>query len=432
MKYKNIDQYVEYLQSIKRLEPTLSLNRIKYFLSCLDNPQKKLAGIHITGTNGKGSVASFCQSILTQAGFKVGLFTSPHLVSYSELFRIGYKNISEEKLAEYLTKIQANVKKVIKTKKDPPTWFELLTFLAILYFLDQRVDFAIFEVGLGSRFDATNILDFDVQVVTNVALDHQKHLGKTISQIAKEKATIIKEKSKVITGARGVALKIIKEQCQKKKAKLFQLGSEIKTKLKKIDWQKTICHIKTPKYDLKNIQLSLSGPHQVTNAALALTACEMFLLSQGLPLPKVKAIRTAFKKTIWPGRFQTISQHPKIIIDSAHNPDGIKTLCQTFKLISKDKAIVLFAAKKGKKVKEMIKKLNQIASKIIFVDLPKLEKMYRASTLKKYFPGRKTSQAKSFNLAFQKARALAQKEKRACLICGSIYFLGEVMKSLRI
>ena len=372
----------------------LNLDRIKKLLEKLDNPEKKLKGVHVAGTNGKGSTCAMLQSILTQAGYKAGMFTSPHIFNLCERFRIGYKDISEKKLVKYLERVKPYIKQVKKEINDSPTWFEILTCIAILYFNDEKVDLAIFEVGLGGRLDATNVLDLGICAITDISIDHQDYLGNTIAKIAEEKAGIVKSGSKVLTSNQGQALRVIEKICAKKKVKLYKT-------------------IKTDKY-----KLNLLGDHQKRNAALVLGVAKE-LGKKGFKINE-QDLKKGFTNTKWPARFNiqySIFNIP-VIIDCSHNPAGFKSLIKTFKEQKFKKAIVLFSAKKSKDVRANLKILKPIVEQIIFSSLS-LDFMYKPSTLRKYFS--KGLVINNTNLAIKKAKKLAHKYRMPIIICGSIY-----------
>lgn len=375
----------------------LSLDRIEKLLEELGNPQNKLKGVHVAGTNGKGSTCAMLQSILTQSGYKVGMFTSPHISSLCERFRIGYKDISEKKLVKYFERIKPYAEQVKKEINDSPTWFEILTCIAILYFVDEGVDVAIFEVGLGGRLDATNVLDLGICAITDISIDHQDYLGNTISKIAKEKAGIIKSNSVVITSNRGIALKVIKKACKQNSAKLL-ITSEINSR-----------------YELK-----LLGKHQRRNAGIVLAVAKELIKKYKILEHDIKQ---GLIKTKWPARFELFvtSHQLPVIIDGAHNPAGIKSLVQTFKQQGYKKAIVLFSAKQSKDVRSNLKTLRPIIEQVIFPELP-LDFIYKSSTLKRYFgKGLILNNADS---AIKKARILARENDLPILICGSIYAIS--------
>ena len=234
---------LDYLYNLERFGIKLGLEAITELLGLLDNPQKKFKSVHIAGTNGKGSVSAYLAAILQEASYKVGWYTSPHLIKFNERIRVDGKAIENRELVRLTELIKEKVEGKIQ-----PTFFEFTTALAFLYFAEQKVDFAVVEVGMGGRLDATNVLNPEVAVITNISFDHQKHLGNTLEKIAGEKAGIIKENGKVVVGKRDIGLvKLFKEKCEEKKSTLFLAGKE---------------QIETP----------LLGRHQQENANTAITS----------------------------------------------------------------------------------------------------------------------------------------------------------------
>lgn len=429
MKHINIEKHLESLEKMPCKGEVLTLDRIRLLLQKLGNPEKKLKGIHIAGTNGKGSVSSMLQGILTSSGHKVGLFTSPHLMSYTERFRIGYKDISEKELLCYIKKVKRVIDGIKKENGNPPTVFEALTVIGILYFADQNVEFAIFETGLGGRGDATNILDLGIEIITNVSLEHTEILGSTKMEILKEKAEIIKENSSVITACTGKRLQdYIKNKCKERNADLQIVGRDIKTRFIKMDWNGVYFDVMAGTSGTKDLHLKLLGKHQIDNAACVIGAVNI-LNKKGYKISN-ENIRDGLKNVLWKARFQTVSKEPIIIVDSAHNPAGIKSLTSTYKCLTGKKAIVLFNVKKNKDSMQMLKNLNGIASEIIFVDMPEVDIIYRARSLRRKYKNKKYSTSKSFNIAMNRAIEAADKSKGPIIICGSIYFVGKILNKL--
>lgn len=325
----------QYLQSLQKFGINLGLERINYLLDKLGNPHQKFQSIHIAGTNGKGSTAAMIASILKEAGYKVGLYTSPHIFDYTERIKIRGKDITKKELATAL----GEVKKASFGMKSKPTIFEVLTAAAFLYFARKKVEIAVVEVGLGGRLDATNVITPLVNVITNIDYEHTEVLGKTLAKIAGEKAATIKPGVPVVTAERKPrVLKVIKKAVKNSDSLLVQVQG----------------------YDSANIP-NLIGRHQKLNAACAVTAIRMAQIK----VTRAQ-IRKGLKKAQWPGRFQIVSRKPLIIMDGAHNPAGSKVLRETIhKLYPKKKYTVIFGCQKTKDYKVMLKELKPITSKLI-------------------------------------------------------------------
>jgi dihydrofolate synthase/folylpolyglutamate synthase len=364
--------------SIERKKKKFNLNKLNKFLDKTNHPEKQLKAIHIAGTNGKGSVCAMMNSVLTEAGYKVGMFTSPHLVKINERFRINNKLISNKELA----KLTKKVNQLQKQLKIDLSFFETLTVIAYLYFKEKNPDYVILETGLGGRLDATNTCNPILTIITNISLEHTDVLGNTIQQIAKEKAGIIKKNIPVITNATKQPLKIIKQIAKKKNSKVIKAKNHVKTNLK--------------------------GIFQLENAKIASTALKQ------LKIP-TKYIKKGLNKVIWPGRFD-VKQN--IILDGAHNPAGIKALMKSINF----KPTIIFGAMQDKNIKEMAKFLKY--KKIILTKI-NIAKATSPKKMKKYFK----EPILTNNL--KQAIKQAKKYNNQILITGSIYLVGEACSLLR-
>ena len=297
------------MYGLQRFGIKLGLSTIRKILSGMGNPQDTYNCIHVAGTNGKGSVASSLASILNQAGYKTGLYTSPHLVHFNERIQINNRPISNSNVvASY------NAIKNAHHGEREPTFFEFATVMAFFEFARQKVDWAVIETGMGGRLDATNIIRPRVSIITNISLEHRDYLGDTLKQISGEKAGIIKSRTPVVTGIRQKkAFAVIENKAAEKSAPLFCLGKDFKVRRSasgtfsyhgiEANWQ--------------GLQTGLAGSHQVDNAALVLAACEILIQNGGkLSLNNIKA---GLLKNRWPGRLEIVSTEPQIILDGAHN-----------------------------------------------------------------------------------------------------------------
>ncbi len=277
--------------------------------------------IHIAGTNGKGSVAAMLSAMLSRAGYPVGLFTSPHLVSFTERFRLGDEDISEDRLLALINEVRAAV-----DDAEPPTFFEFATAMAFLYFLQSGAAPIILETGMGGRLDATNIVQPLVAVITNISRDHQEHLGQGLLAIAGEKAGIIKPGAPLVTYARQKqVLQLFRSRCREAGAPLYQGGIDFKARGKSggsFDYFGLQHHI-------PGLHLSLRGRHQYGNAAVALAVVEL-LHQNGFPVPEA-AIREGLMTSRWPGRLEVVQQDPRVMLDGAHNPAAALVLAQNLK-----------------------------------------------------------------------------------------------------
>ncbi len=295
---------IEYLFDIRLFGQKLGLETMRYLLERMGNPQDSLRFIHIAGTNGKGSVAAMCHAVLAAAGYKTGLYTSPHLVSFCERFQIDGRPIAEADVVRLVERLRPVLDEVASHPEfRQPTFFEAVTAIALQYFREQGVEMVVWETGLGGRLDATNVVTPVVSVITNIAFDHMQYLGETLAQIAAEKSGIIKPHVPVVTATTDAnALAVIRGQAALLQSPVTVVGADTA--------------FATP----------LLGRHQVVNCATAVTA----LKATGLPISEV-AMREGLARTHWPGRFQVVAGQPPVVLDGAHNADAAAHLTVTLR-----------------------------------------------------------------------------------------------------
>ncbi|MEK7479241.1 MAG: folylpolyglutamate synthase/dihydrofolate synthase family protein [Patescibacteria group bacterium] len=432
-KYKNSVRYLESLIPGKESkERVYELDRIRRLLDLIGNPESSFKSIHIGGTSGKGSTAYMAAAILKEAGYKVGLHISPHLERINERMQIDERPIGDIEFAKFVNLLKPYVKKVEKEGLGMPTYFEVLVALSFQYFKRKKVDIAVVEVGLGGALDATNVLNPEVAVITNVDLDHTEILGNTVERIVRDKAGIIKEGIEVVTAARQKSvLEIIKKRCKGKHAQLTIIG-------------------RNPKVP----PLRPLGEHQKINAACAVAAIAK-LQNCKLQIKK-SAVRKALAKVEIPGRLeivnlqsaclpvrQAICNHP-IILDGAHNPAKMKSLVAALKnLFPKKKFVFLFAAKKGKDAEAMLRLLAPLAEKFYFTrfqtttDFGKNQSVSPqelARTIKRLRPSQPLEICKTPEQALHMAIANLQTYKLINLqlvVTGSLYLVGEVRSIIK-
>ena len=357
---------LDYIYNLNKYGIKLGLKNISYLLFLLGNPHKKLNIIHISGTNGKGSTAAIISSIIQSDGFKVGLYTSPHLVDFTERMKINFQSISERKICELLERIKPYIKEVDHTSGyNHPTFFEVITTMAFLYFFEEKVDFLVLEVGLGGRLDATNVCEPLISVITHIDYDHMDKLGNSIKEIAGEKGGIIKSGGIVITSNQyDEAYDEIKKITCEKNSLIFGIGKEINYKIMKSDVKGNIFNLKGIYNDYKNLYIPLLGKYQVDNAATAVTAIEALRI-RGLNISK-RAILEGLEKVKWEGRLEIIQYDPLLILDGAHNPNGVKKVRQALEeVFSYHRLILVLAIFSDKDYKKMIRVISPIADLII-------------------------------------------------------------------
>lgn len=422
----NYQQSQDYINSLATFGIQLGLDNISSLLTKIGNPHQKLKLIiHVTGTNGKGSTVAFLNSILSEAGFKVGVYTSPHLLSFTERIALNHKLISEEEVAQGLTFIKKSIPRGINL-----TYFEVATALAFHYFSQNEVDITILEVGLGGRLDATNVINSQIAVITNIDYEHTEWLGNTLAKIAYEKAGIIKENSMVVTGAAfKEALLVIEEVAKEKNSSLSVLGRDIKYQ---IDHGKF--SVRGDGFKYQDLEISLLGRHQVVNAALAISVVEL-LKKKGINV-SLEELGKGLKKANWPGRAQILSKNPTILLDGAHNPSAANSLRLLLEDgYSRKPKIIILGILKDKDIKEIIKELFKKVDDTIIVVLcePNCSRALLTEEIKKevlkYLKEDKVKEIKKIKEAIEYAKEIATKDHLIC-VTGSLYTVAEALEYL--
>jgi dihydrofolate synthase/folylpolyglutamate synthase len=352
---------IKWVYSFDKYGSKLELDRITIMMKRLGNPEKQLKIIHVTGTNGKGSVCQFVGSILHQAGYKTGVYISPHLERFSERMTINGQEILNEDIDGVVAVVQPVVDAMID-EGNPPTFFEIVTAMAFVYFTQQQVDFAVVEVGLGGRFDATNIVLPMVSVITNISLEHRQQLGENVESIAFEKAGIIKKQVPVITAAEGKAREVISRVAREHHAPL--------TVIEQTSWQRLSASLENQEFlvhgFLKDYQLStgLLGRYQGENIALAVAVVE-HLQMLGVFVAD-RDIGNGITHTLNPGRMEIISENPMLLLDGAHNPTGIKMLKESLEHdFSYHRLILILGILADKDITDMVPMITPLSEIII-------------------------------------------------------------------
>lgn len=420
MNYKEAWDYLDNLQFFKI---KLGLESMAEFLGSVGNPQDQLRYVHVGGTNGKGSVSATLRTLLTEAGYKVGLYTSPHLSSVRERFRINDTYISETDFADIATRIKNTL------SGNKITYFEFTTALALLWFAKEKVDLAIMEVGLGGRLDATNVISPLVSVITNVSMDHEAHLGNTLTEVATEKAGIIKFGVPVVSGVENnESGEVVQRTCFEKGLPLFLLGRDFRAVKHTSDkWD----YIGWNDLYVKNLPCHLKGHYQVGNAAIALAVCEC-LRVHGFEIDS-EALRSGLGKVSWPGRLEYFAKDPfRYLLDGAHNPAGIQSLIQSLKEeFEYDKLICVWASMSDKDIAETLHPIAPLCDHIVFTR-PDAERSALTEDLVQILPEeyRKRSQKEdNVQFALLKAQSIATSNDLIC-VAGSLYLIGAARKIL--
>lgn len=394
----------------------LKLERVAEALRRCGAPHLRFPSLHVAGTNGKGSTASFLQAMLSAAGYHVGLFTSPHLMDFCERIRLGRRQISQDQVIEGVAEIRA----VVEPAGIQLTPFEMMTVLAFTAFARARVDVAVVEVGLGGRLDATNVLSPLVSVITSIGLDHQAYLGPTLAHIAREKGGVIKPRTPVVIGrVDEESFVILRDIAKEQRSPLVSYGNDFVMKANDrggVDYQGW-------SWQLPDVRVGLRGRFQYDNAAVGVAALEM--LSSTFPVAE-PYLRSGLLTALWPGRLEVVSERPCVILDGAHNPQAMETLHATLpEILQGRRAKVLFGVMHDKDWRAMIPVLAKLATEVMVtrVQQPRAEEPeVLREALAPLCPTRVQMDARA---ACQQLVAEAGPDE-AIVVCGSLFLVGEV------
>jgi dihydrofolate synthase / folylpolyglutamate synthase len=404
-----VNDLLEWLFVRQRFD--LGLGRTKDLLALLGNPQNRFKSIIVGGTNGKGSTSATLASILKVSGYKTALFTSPHLTYFSERFQVNGEHLADKTIEEALRKIKPLAEEV------EASFFEIVTALGCQLFAEAKVDWAVMEVGMGGRFDATNVLEPELSIITGIALDHTKYLGDTPQQIAFEKAGILRPNKLTLTGAKDEALKVIRERAKEEGSSLQVLDQDIHTNLHQVSWEGIDVSVKTS-YGEVRVQSPLLGLHQVRNVALAVVAAQSLNISS-------EAIQSGVSQTKWAGRLEKlIYQNRLFLLDGAHNPEAAEVVRDTLKALHVPPVVLLFGIAKDKDVEHVLRTLEQTASHVI---LTKAQLSPRAAEPQELaeLSSKPHTVIPNLHEAIEHAIALTRLGE-IILVAGSLYLIGEV------
>ena len=400
----------------------LNLDRMTDLMLDIGSPQNNLSGFHVAGTNGKGSVCATLEALALEHGQSCGLNTSPHLIRYNERFRVNGKELEMPVILKYFKKYQPLF------EKREASFFEISTALAFILFEQLKVQTSIIEVGLGGRLDATNVFDAEVAAITTIGLDHVKTLGNSLVRIAAEKAGILKNDTKLVLGnIEPSALRVITQLAVIKKISIYRYGLDILSYLKDLNISGITFDYSFRDYSFKDLHAKLLGAHQVANISTALSAFILYSKIKGFEVSE-QAVRKALDKINWQGRMQVLSSEPPIILDGAHNLQGVQALIETVDLVfPKVKPRFLISILGDKDYSGMIKLLCSRASHIYVAQ----NMSDRAATVEEQL-----LEIKKHNVPFSTAKSVAEAynmarndlKKNDVLICGgSLYTVGEIL-----
>ncbi len=428
-----------YLFGLQRFGIKLGLANITALLRHLENPHAGLKAVHIAGSNGKGSTAAFLTSILRQAGYRVGLYTSPHLIDFTERIQVDGVPITEDRVVGLTDRIRDAVGDMEKSGElwpdssisslppdfDPQkatiTFFEFTTAMALVYFREEGVDLAVLETGMGGRLDATNVIDPLLTLISPISMEHQQYLGKTLLQIAGEKAGIIKPRRPLLTTARQPrVVALFREKCREFQAPFYAHGRDFRgrrTGLRMMDFRGR-------HHRWKGLRLGLAGSHQVLNASLALAAAEM-LVEMEFPMSE-EHLRNGLVETKWPGRLEKVGDSPPILLDGAHNPGATRILKKALEEEFPHRRLILVLGIMGdKEIGKMMSNLVPLAD-LLILTRPDMERAASLGLLRKHAsPWKKPALVIGHvGGAVEKARSEAGRGDLV-VVTGSLYTVGE-------
>lgn len=404
------------------------LERMEWLLEKLDHPERRIKTIHIAGTNGKGSTVTYLRTILTEAGYEVGTFTSPYIENFNERISVNGHPISNEELLELVNKIKPLVEELENTNLGSPTEFEVITVMMLLYFGTVAYpDLCVIETGLGGRLDSTNIIVPLISIITSIGFDHMAILGETLQQITYEKAGIIKAGVPVISGVdQDEAQSVIEKKAKDVQAKVYQYQRDFTVFNKECTGGKEIFSFSSVFKKRERLALQMLGEHQIDNAALSLMAIDYLRTYYSL-IVEDEHVYEGLRKAVLMGRFEQVSKDPLIYIDGAHNPQGMEKLVSTLQRHLPNKHIrFIYAALSDKKTDDILSQMKEVAFRITFTsfDFPKA-----CSAHELFEQSRFTNKHCLEDWQDALKREIEQMgDNEALIITGSLYFISEVRK----
>ena len=425
MSQNGYQQSLDYLYRLEKFGMIFGLTKVEGILEAIGNPHREIEAIHVGGTNGKGSTAAMMASILQKEGYRTGLYTSPHLIRFTERIKINGKEMEQEEVAELVGWMKERIDEAGVTP--PFTFFDFTTAMAFLYFKQKMVDLAVLEVGLGGRLDSTNVIDPILSVITNIAKDHEEQLGRSLLKIAGEKAGIIKKGRPLITAAtQPQVLRLFSKICREKGSACYRVGRDflyVQNGEQNFDYQGL--HRK-----LWNISLNLGGPHQIVNATTALGAMEV-LDDLGYSVSN-DAMIEALKEVEWPGRLEIVCSSPRVVLDGAHNPAGVLALKESMEKEFQYRHLnLILGVMKDKDIKSILHLLAPLAHRLILTR-PHTDRAAPPAHLLKALgkDGKKAEIVEGLENAIEQGLSLTRDDDLLC-VTGSLYTVGEARAYFR-
>jgi dihydrofolate synthase/folylpolyglutamate synthase len=438
---------IDYLYTIRLFGVKLGLENVQHLLELLGNPQRRLRFIHIAGTNGKGSVAAMLASIYQQAGLKTGLYTSPHLVSFCERIQVNRQPIAESDVVRLVERLRPVMTAIEQSGKPHPTFFEVVTSLALLYFAEQTAEIVIWETGMGGRLDATNVVTPLVSVITNISWDHQSYLGRTLEAIAREKAGIIKPGVPVVTATSELeAVEVIEATCLERNAPLTRIGRDVHVRQVSEDLRGQSLELAGTQQHYGSLHLPLIGGHQAINAATAVAVVEAAVSAANrTPQPpetvatttvSIEHVREGLAHTLWPGRFQLLERlRPPVVLDGAHNIAGVVALKATLgRHFAHARLILILGILADKNYQIMCAELAQLADVLLAVQVQNeraADPAELARVCRGVNPSAQIETCPDVVRAYHRARELTANDQDVLIvITGSLFLVGEALHRL--
>lgn len=426
-KFSGYNECISYLFGLERAGIKYNLRNIRSLLKHIGNPERNFKSVHIAGTNGKGSVSSILNSILTERGFSTGLYTSPHILHFRERILVKGKFISKEFIIDFVNRIYK------ETERIRPSFFEVTTAMAFDYFSFRKVDYAVVETGLGGRLDATNVLIPLLSVITSISIDHTDFLGKSIRKISEEKAGIIKENIPVISGnVPEVSEKIFKKVSKQKKSELTFSARLYNVKITKHGENRFFFNVSGKCRKFNDFIFPFNGDYQRYNIKTAITAIDIFEKSEKVLLQKkhfYNGFKNIRKNSNFYGRFELISKNPKVVIDISHNLQGIENIGDNLKHIAYENLIIIFGMMNDKQYRESIRELFSLKTKKIIFTKPEYKRSAEPEDLLNSVKHADSGFEIKSNVkeAYEYAKSVAG-NKDLILITGSFFLVSDFLK----
>jgi dihydrofolate synthase/folylpolyglutamate synthase len=415
---------IEWWEETKRLGMRPGLDSIKTLLRLLGSPQDSYKSVHVTGTNGKGSTSAMTASILRESGYRVGLFTSPHLSSWTENVNVDGDDISFEEMDAVLGTVRSKVDELDGLGVRHPTHFEVLVAACFLHFKERGVEYAVIEVGMGGRDDATNVIPSSVSVLTNVSLEHTAWLGDTVEKIARVKAGILREGTAIVTAAiQPEVINVLETVAAEKKSELIRVGQDYIPIPSMIDLGSQGFHLVTPDGQISDLRIPLLGTHQILNAACAVAAVH-YLDSSNI---NEEAIREGLKKVRWPGRFEIVARNPLVILDGAKDARAAERLKETVRTYLPGLDVfTVFGVSSDKDIGPMVRSLADVTGRFIITEHRVRERTASAAVIEEAVEktGVPYEVVVPVHSALETALGMAL-ETDVILIAGSVFLVGE-------